>query len=615
MNPGKHYGLVGANGSGKSTLLKILSNELTPEAGSFSLPCSATLGTLKQNHYLYENTKILDVVLMGKEKLFLALSEKEKLLQESHFTEKTAAKLEELEEVIAKENGYQAPSNAAKLLEGLGIKENVHDKPLSILSGGYKLRVLMAQTLFSNPDILLLDEPTNHLDIFSIDWLQGYLKNFPGTILLSSHDKEFLNQTSDFILDVDHGTIKLYKGNFDTFIEAKAFDLSQKQASLEKQEKKKEHLQAFITRFGAKATKATQAQSKAKLVEKLEDEMQELFLSPTSRLYPHFHFVQERPSGAIALKADAISKNYDEKQVLKNTSFQIQKSERVALLGENGIGKSTLLEILFKGVIATEGTFEWGHAAKAAYFPQDHKKEIKGDETLLEWLSQYKTAENEQQLRDLLGKVLFTGDDAKKKTALLSGGEAARLIIAKMMLQKSNVLVFDEPTNHLDMEAIEALLDALQDYPGTLLFVSHNRYFISKIATRIIEITKDGILDFPGSYENYLEKRQIDHLSAKSKAKEMPSAKKQDQKTKFEEEKQARNLRSQMEKKLLQAEKKCHTLETKLKEITAKLSEEGFYQNTPKIVLENILKEKESAELELEKYLLEWETIALNLQN
>lgn len=606
LNPGQHYGLVGANGSGKSTLIKILSNDVTPESGETSMPTLCTLGVLKQNHFLYENEKILDVVIMGKPSLFTALKEKEQLLQEEEFTETTCLTLEELEKTIAIEEGYQAEAQAAKLLEGLGIANELHEKPLHVLSGGYKLRVLLAQVLFSNPSVLLLDEPTNHLDIFSIHWLENYLISFPGTILLSSHDKQFLNRVCNFILDLDHQTIKIYKGNYDAFIETKTAYLEQMVSQTANQTKKRDDLQEFITRFKAKASKATQAQSKMKLVEKLEAEMESKVLSPSSRIYPHFHFDQTRPSGAIPLTVKGIHKSYGDKKVLSDVSFEVHRKDRIAILGANGIGKSTLLELLCGFLEPTKGSFEWGHAAQNAYFAQDHKRDIKGDETLLDWMLQFSPQIPEQTIRSILGKVLFSGDDVKKQVRILSGGEIARLIIAKMMLLKQNVLIFDEPTNHLDMEATDALLEALQAYEGTLIFVSHNRYFISSIATRIIEITTQGVKDFNCSYSEYMEKRELDLLSVHS----LPKKEGRSKENPFEEQKEKRKSKNQLEKKLALKENECHVLEEKIKLIQEKLILPNFYEKTPQNEIAKLLKDQEIFEKQLKSAFLEWEVLS-----
>ncbi len=610
LNPGQHYGLVGANGSGKSTLMKILTKDMTAEAGSFTFPSNFLVGTLKQDHFIYENDKIINIVLMGNPLLWKALHEKEQLLHGDNFTEESCNRLEELEKIILHHKGYSAPSEAAKLLEGLGILAEVHDRPLSTLSGGFKLRVLLAQVLFSNPDILLLDEPTNHLDIYSIRWLEGYLASFPGTILLSSHDKDFLNGICDYILDVDHQTIKSYKGNYDAFLETKAADLEQRMALLEKQGKKRDDLQEFITRFKAKATKATQASSKAKLVEKLETEMAASEMSPSSRHYPKFKFDQHRPSGAIPLVISSLFKNYGEKKIFSNISFEVMRGDRIAILGANGIGKSTLLEILFGNKEPTDGSFKFGHAAEISYFPQDHKQEIEGSENLLDWLRQFSPTTPEQKLREVLGRNLFSGDDVKKMTKILSGGELARLVIAKMMISNHNILVFDEPTNHLDMESTDALLEALDNYPGTIIFVSHNRYFISGIANRIIEMTKDGVKDFRCSYAEYLEKRDIDLLSAKGKRYEKdPNLSSGKEKQNYEEQKVLRNLKNQNEKKMAIIEKKYHQIEEKLKKIIAQISVDDFYTKTPKDELQKILTEQSLLEKQLDDALLEWEAL------
>lgn len=610
LNPQQHYGLIGANGAGKSTLVKILTGDVVPEAGDIAIPAQVSVGTLKQNHYIFENDRILDVVLMGNTKLWNALQSKEELFQHESFDDESCKKLENFEKIIAEHDGYSAPSEAAKLLEGLGIYASVHDKPLSVLSGGYKLRVLLAQVLFSKPDILLLDEPTNHLDLHSIRWLEGYLKDFPGTILISSHDADFLNAICTHILDLDHQTIKLYKGNYNDFLELKAQDLEQKMSQMEKQEKRRDDLQDFIDRFKAKASKARQAQSKAKLVEKLEEEMAENELKPSTRMYPKLQFDQYRPSGAIALTIKDIHKSYGQKQVLHGVSLEIERGDRLALLGANGIGKSTLLEILNQYTEPTAGTFQWGHAVQVAYFPQDHKREVHGDISLLDWLRQFDREIPEQKLRDYLGRVLFSGDDVKKSVNVLSGGETARLILAKMMLMKHNVLIFDEPTNHLDMEATEALLDALEEYPGTIIFVSHNRHFVSKVATRIAEISEEGIKDFRLTFNEYIAKRDTDLLTAKGAYRRQDSdnnSPKESQKQKFEDQKTQRNLKAQIQKKIQALETKCESLEKKLQELEDRLSADGFYQKATPELVQELLTKKTTLENDLAETLQEWE--------
>jgi ATPase subunit of ABC transporter with duplicated ATPase domains len=614
LNPGQHYGLVGANGAGKSTLLHLLAKEMTADAGEINVPNQCRLGTLKQDHYLYEEVPVLDVVLMGKQELWQALQEKKNLLENSHFTAEDCELLEELDKKIIHYNGYASSNLAAQFLEGLGLEHKHHLQPLKTLSGGYKLRVLLAQVLFSEPNLLLLDEPTNHLDLFSIRWLENYLKAFPGIILISSHDRDFLNGVCNHIMDLDHERVKIYKGNYDQFLETKAIDRSQKEALLSKQDKKREELQGFIDRFKAKASKARQAQSKMHLVSKLEDEIDDLDLSPSSRKYPNLTFKQFRPSGAIPLKVHNISKSFGDKQVLHQVNFEVNKGERIAFLGANGIGKSTLLEIITDSLAPSQGYVKWGHATQFAYFPQDHNREVIGTQTLLDWLRPFNSTASEQRIRDVLGMVLFSGDDANKPIHVLSGGEKARLILAKMMLLEHNVLIFDEPTNHLDMEAIESLLEALLNYPGTLLFVSHNRHFIAPIANRIIELTTEGILDYACSFSEYLEKRDIDLLSAKGPRKISDKDKTSSQFS-YEQQKQQQRNKASLERKILKAEERCHELELQLKAVDEELASDGFYQSSSKEAIDKQLNRKKELENQLNNALKEWEDLSHQLQS
>lgn len=609
LNPGTHYGLIGANGSGKSTLIKVLTHELTQEDGEFSIPSQLAVGTLKQNHFLYENVLILDTVLMGNGRLWQAMEEKKVLLQKPEFTEEECHILADLEKIIENENGYVAESEAGKILEGLGLPDRVHHQTLSTLSGGFKLRVLLAQVLFSKPDILLLDEPTNHLDLYSIRWLEDYLKNFPGTLLVSSHDRDFLNRICDYTLDLDYQKITTYKGNYDDFLVTKAALQEQKEAAFAKHEKRRDDMQDFIDRFKAKASKARQAQSKMKMVEKLEDEMSEIDFTPTSRLDPKLKFEPYRPSGAIALKVKDIHKSYGEKKVLHGISFEVERGDKLALLGANGIGKSTLLEIIAGKLPSDQGSWEWGHALQFAYFPQDLGREVRGQQTLLQWLSDQDPQTPEQRLREILGRVLFTGDDVKKSIHVLSGGETARLYLAKMMLLKHNLLIFDEPTNHLDMEAIEKLLEALNNYTGTIIFVSHNRHFVSLLANRIIELSEQGTKDYRCSYEEYIEKRELDLLSKDLRPK-IKTVETLDGKLKHQEQKNQRNLKLQLEKMALQAEKKCHQLETKIKELDHLMSQPDFYHNTSNDEIQKLMNEKTNLESQLEEAMKCWEKAA-----
>ncbi len=616
FNAGHHYGLVGANGSGKSTLIKILTGEVTPENGQVSLPQQLTLGALSQDHYAYEKCLIFDVVLQGRKKLWEALQKKHALLQHESFSEEECQTLDRLEKVIEEQEGYAAEGEVAKLLEGLGIREQWHRQPLDVLSGGYKLRVLLAQVLFGKPDILVLDEPTNHLDLYSIRWLEDYLRQFEGTLIVTSHDREFLNGVCTHIADVDYGTIKIYKGNYEAFLAQKQADRELKEHTLQKQDKRRQDLQGFIDRFGAKATKARQAQSKMRLVEKLEEEMENLDLVPSSRIYPLFRFEPQRASGVTVLEVKDIGKSYGSKRVLHHVNFEIERGERVAIIGPNGIGKSTLLEILTEHQKANQGEFKWGHAASVAYFPQDHTREIQSSLNLLDWLGQFDRNLPQEQLRQILGRVLFSGDTVLQSTSTLSGGEKARLLLAKMMLQKPNVLVFDEPTNHLDMEAIEALAEAIENFEGTLLIVSHNRYFVSRIANHIIEISYEGVKNFKGTYDEYLEKQEKDLISraqlTMSQRYEHDSAKKETSTT-YSDQKRLKSQKAQLRKKVAQAEERCHEIEKNINDISARMAAEGFYQNTSREEQQQLTQQKQRLEDELLLAMEQWEIAGLEL--
>lgn len=618
FNPGSHYGLIGANGCGKSTFIKILAGEISPEKGSVVLPTHLSMGSLKQNHYLYEETPILDVVLMGKNKLWKALEKKQKLLEIEHFSEEACHQLMEIEKTIEEEGGYQATSEAAKLLEGLGIITEHHLKPLNILSGGYKLRVLLAQLFFGKPDILVLDEPTNHLDLFSIKWLEGYLRQFQGTLIVSSHDRDFLNGFCTHIVDVDYATIKIYKGNYEAFVATKIQDREQKEALLQKQDKRRADMQSFIDRFKAKATKARQAQSKARFVEQIEEEMEALDLTPSSRLYPKFRFIPYRPSGATALTVKGIAKSYGAKKVLENVSFEVERGDHVAIIGPNGIGKSTLIEILTDHQTQDEGSFNWGFAVRYAYFPQDHSREVSGSQSLLDWLGTFDRELNQEQLREILARVLFSGDVVNQSVTTLSGGETARLILAKMIMQKPNILIFDEPTNHLDMEAIDELTAVLQTFEETVIVVSHNRYFVSRVANRILEITPKGLKDFKCSYQEYMEKQEIDHLSTDVSLKQRyanPSvSENKDASSQYEDQKRMRNQRTQLKKKVSQMETLCQQLEEKIAQLDQKMATPGFYETASHIEQQQIAKQKQELEEKLMETLELWEEASLELQ-
>lgn len=619
FNPGHHYGLIGANGSGKSTLIKILTGEVTPESGQVAVSQQLNFGALSQDHYIYQNQLILDVVLQGRKKLWEALEKKRVLLEKENFDDQDCQILTRWEKAIEEEGGYSAEGEAAKLLEGLGVRDEWHRQPLDLLSGGYKLRVLLAQVLFGKPDILVLDEPTNHLDLYSIKWLEDYLRNFPGTVVVTSHDREFINGICTHIADVDYGTIKIYKGNYDQFQEQKIVERELKEHMLQKHDKRRSHLQGFIDRFGAKSSKARQAQSKARIVEQLEEEMESLDLTPSSRIYPTINFEPLRPSGVTVLKMKDICKAYGAKKVLNRISFEIERGEKVAIIGPNGIGKSTLLEILTQNQAADEGEFQWGFAARLAYFPQDHAREVKGSLTLLEWLGQFDRDVPQERLRDLLGRVLFSGDTVNQSILTLSGGETARLLLAKIMMQKPNVLIFDEPTNHLDMEAIEELSQALENFEGTLILVSHNRYFVSRVANRIIEISYQGVKDFKGSYSEYSEKQENDYLVSKlplsQRYSHEPLSAKASSSNSYEDQKRLKSQVAQLRKKVAQAEENCHQLEKKIQDLDEKMAALDFYQKSSREEQQQLVKEKKQLEDQLFNAMEQWEKASLDLQS
>ena len=512
LNPGGHYGLVGANGSGKSTLIRLMTGELSPDAGSVARPAALRLGTLGQDQFRFDEMRLLDVVLMGRPQLWAALEEQRRLLGEGGeaISAEAGERLADLELTIAGLDGYEAEPQAAALLAGLGIEHARHDRPMRELSGGFRLRVLLGQTLFGQPDLLLLDEPTNHLDIASIQWLEGYLREFPGAFVVVSHDRHFLNAVCDTIADLDYSELRLYTGDYDAFERAKELAVTQKEAEIARTESRIEEMQQFIDRFRAKATKARQASARKKQVEKME--VPEIRRS--SRRTPGFEFGQVRPSGRTPLRVSSLTRRYGEQTVLRDISFELQRGDRLAVVGPNGAGKSTLIKIISGIIEADEGSAELGYEAQLGYFAQDVDAELRGAQSALAWLGSATGESDHGTLRAVLGRMLFSGDDVHKRIGSLSGGESARLLLAALMLRRPNLLVLDEPTNHLDLEGRAALMRALRDYPGTLVFVSHDRHFVSGVGTRVLVLRPDGFEDVAGTYEQYLEQRGDDFLSA-----------------------------------------------------------------------------------------------------
>lgn len=511
MVTGHRYGLVGANGCGKSTFMQLLSGNEQPCEGEIKLPKATKIGWLRQDQFFSDNERILDVVIRGKPDLWKALEDKNDLLSKPEFTEEDGYKLGDLEEIILKCDGYSAESFAETLLIGLGIAQKYHHGPLSAVSGGMKLRVLLAQALFHDPEILLLDEPTNHLDLMTISWLENYLRSqYKGLLLIISHDREFLNNVVTDILDIDYGEVRLYaNANYDKFLQEKKLIVDQIVAQRGNVQKKIDEMQQFVDRFKAKASKATQAASRVKMIEKLE--MPDL--KKSSRITPKFDFKQLRPSGKEVLIVDKISKAYGDHILFIDISFNVKRGEKIAFIGHNGIGKSTLLKLMMNVATPDMGTLEWGYETQISYFAQDHHEQLNESQTVWEWMNA--TCQNipTADLRSVLGRMLFQKNDIEKNILSLSGGEAARLLFASMMTQKANVMVLDEPTNHLDIESIDGLGESLAKFDGTILLVSHNRQFVSSFANRIIAITESGILDYHGTYHEFCEAYGVDYLS------------------------------------------------------------------------------------------------------
>ncbi|MBU5349000.1 ATP-binding cassette domain-containing protein [Paenibacillus sp. FSL W7-1279] len=509
FTPGNCYGLIGANGAGKSTFLKILSGEIEPNQGEVHMTPNERMAVLKQNHYEYDQYPVLETVIMGHARLYNIMKEKDALYAKSDFSEEDGMRAGELEGEFAELNGWDAEPDAAALLIGLGIPRELHDKKMSELSGNEKVRVLLAQALFGRPHNLLLDEPTNHLDLESIQWLENFLMDYEGTVIVVSHDRHFLNKVCTHIADIDFGKIQLYVGNYDFWYESSKLALELQRDANKKKEEKIKELQAFIQRFSANASKSKQATSRKKQLDKitLED------LRPSNRKYPFLHFKPEREAGKQLLTIDGITKSMDGEKVLDNVSFVVNKGDKIAFVGPNGMPKTTLFQIITGETEADAGEYSWGVTTTQAYFPKDNSAYFDGvDINLVEWLRQYSKDQDETFLRGFLGRMLFSGEEALKKASVLSGGEKVRCMLAKMMLNGANVLIFDEPTNHLDLESITALNNGLIDFDGTILFTSHDHQFIQTIANRIIEITPNGIIDRSMSYDEYLESEEIKGL-------------------------------------------------------------------------------------------------------
>lgn len=511
---GNCYGLIGANGAGKSTFLKILAGEMEPNKGSVFITPGERMAVLKQDHFLFDEFEVVECVLYGHKRLYDIRKEKDALYMKEDFTDEDGIKAAELEGEFAELDGWSAESNAEMLLNGLGITNEFHYVKMKELTGGQKVKVLLAQALFGNPDILLLDEPTNHLDIHAIRWLEDFLLNFENTVIVVSHDRHFLNKVCTNIADIDYGKITMFVGNYDFWYSYTQMTQRQLKDQNKRVEQKIKELQDFIQRFSANASKAKQATSRKKLLDNLQMDT----IKPSSRRYPFCSFKQDREVGNDVLLVEGISKTIDGKQVLKDVSFMIRPHEKVAFVGKDEIARTTLFQILMGEMEADAGSFKWGVTTKTAYFPKDNNQYFDGcKDSLIEWLRPF-AKEGEQydsDIRGWLGRMLFSGEEALKEAGVLSGGEKVRCMLCKMMMSGANVMILDEPTNHLDLESITALNEGLTEYKGTLLFDSHDHQFVQTIADRIIEILPGGIIDRQMTYDEYIEDESIDALREK----------------------------------------------------------------------------------------------------
>ncbi len=512
FTPGKCYGLIGANGAGKSTFLKILAGNSEPDKGEVSIGKGLRLAVLSQDQFAFDEETVFNTVIMGHKQLYTVMAERDAIYAKEEFTEADGVRSGELETEFAEMNGYDAESEAAILLNGLGIPEALRQKKMKELEGGEKVRVLLAQALFGNPDILLLDEPTNHLDLNSIQWLEEFLGRFQNTVIVVSHDRHFLNQVCTHISDIDFGTIRTYVGNYDFWYEASQLVLKQKQDANRKASDKATELKDFIARFSSNASKAKQATSRKKLLDKLN--VEELPIS--SRRYPFILFKPERPCGDIILEVKGLSKTIDGVRVLDNFDLTVKKGDKIAFVSRNSVAKTTLLKILTGELKPDSGSFRWGITITHSYFPKENSAYFSKDLNLIDWLCQYPPHEGESFARGFLGRMLFSGDEATKMTNVLSGGEKVRCMLSRMMLTNANVLLLDEPTNHLDLESITALNNSLINFSEVILFASHDHKFVSTLANRIVELTSSGSIDRVMGFDEYLENDAVNALREQS---------------------------------------------------------------------------------------------------
>jgi ATPase subunit of ABC transporter with duplicated ATPase domains len=611
LNAGERYGLVGANGAGKTTLLRILSGDLDASEGTVSVPKRLRLGVLRQDQFVYDDQEILAVALMGNPEMWNAMAEKQALLAQTdeHFE---ADRFAELEEIVLRHDGYTAEARAATILEGLGLPASVHHDPLSTLSGGFRLRVLLAQVLASTPDVLLLDEPTNHLDILSIRWLETFLRDFAGTVVVISHDHRFLDNVSTTILDVDYETLLSYRGNYTDFIQAKRAERERRGKDIAAREREIAHHQKFVDRFRAKASKARQAQSKVRMIEKKAEALE---VQPqSSRRYPRFRFEQRRDSGREVLALAGIKKAFGDNQVLHGVDLTVNRGDRLAIIGPNGIGKSTLLKIAMGHLEADSGEVEWGYETHPGYFAQDHLGQFDNPTgSAEEWIWNFCADRDLGYVRSQMGLMLFTGDDGKKKLSALSGGEVTRLVFTRLGIERPNVLVLDEPTNHLDLESIEALVEGLAKHPGTLILVSHDRWLVGQLATRVLEIRSDGITDYLGTYEEYVHACGDDHLDVDQVVlKAKTERRRTDPSQKRIRRSEARKLESQLTKsqqRLEQITTRIEAAENRVEKIDGMFCEPDYFRRTAAAEVHTLEQERNNLKNEIADLMTEWEQL------
>lgn len=608
LNTGARYGLVGANGAGKTTFLQILTGDQQASEGAVSFSRGARVGVLRQDRFLSDDEVVVEVAARGDAAAWEALCAQRRLESGEGALELAA----DYDERVRALDGYTLEARAGAILVGLGIAAGFHRGPMAALSGGMKLRVLLAQALLGGADVLLLDEPTNHLDIVSIRWLEQFLAGYRGCAVIISHDQRFLDTVASHTLDVDYETITLYTGNYSAFVREKAAIRAQREAENARKEAEIAHKQAYVDRFRFKASKASQAQSLIKQIEKIEVDA----LATSSRRAPSFQFAQRRPSGRDVLSLDGLCKSYGDREVLRDVRLTLRRGERLAIIGANGLGKSTLLKVLAGRIEPSAGRFVWGHEVSLGYFAQDHREVLTdAGKTALKVIEETRPNESLSYHRGMLGRALFSGEAAYKPVSSLSGGEAARLVFAKIMVEEPNVLLLDEPTNHLDIEAIDALTEALKRYEGTVIFVSHDRRFVAELGTRVLELTPEGINDFAGTYDEYLSRSGDDHLDADAAVLRQKREKAAQQSAapapalSWDEQKRRRNLAKQLPLKRDKALAAVEAAEARLAEIHRAMAQEGFYERSPKTERDALLKEEQALGPKIEALMAEWESL------